>query len=54
MAFDYLRLVFVSVLAYLFFVESISWQTAIGSLIILAGALLALHRERYLKKIQIV
>lgn len=53
MGFDYLRLIFISALAYLFFSEGISWQTVIGSLIILTGALLALYRERYLRKIQL-
>ena len=46
MAFDYLRLVFVSVMAYLFFAEILSWWTVVGSLIILNSALFALRRER--------
>ena len=50
MAFDYLRLVFVAVMAYLFFAEILSLWTFIGSLIILNSALFALHRERRFKR----
>lgn len=50
MAFDYLRLVFVAVLAYLFFAEVISLWTVVGSLIILNSALYALQRERRLTR----